>query len=70
MQVIIDRFEGEFAVCEKDNGEMINIKTTKLPLDVKALDVITINGDKYKINIEETKRRKKEIKEGTKEIWK
>jgi hypothetical protein len=31
MKVIIDRFEENFAVCEKESGEMINIEVTKLP---------------------------------------
>ena len=26
MKVIVDRFEGEYAVCEKENLDMINIE--------------------------------------------
>ncbi len=44
MKVIIDRFEGKYAVCEKKNLEMIDIEIDKLPKEVKEGDVLIIEG--------------------------
>jgi hypothetical protein len=35
MKVTIDRFEGDFAVCEKPDRTMINIKKDKFPVKLK-----------------------------------
>ena len=35
--LIIDRFEGEFAVCENEKSEMINIERSKLPREAKKV---------------------------------
>ena len=31
--IVIDRFEGDFVVCEKANKEMVNIERSKVPLE-------------------------------------
>lgn len=69
MKVIIDRFEGNYAVCEKDNREMLDIDRNKLPAGAKEGDVLIIAGDSIKIDKEETEKRKKEIDELTKDLW-
>lgn len=69
MKVVIDRFEGDYAVCEKENREMIDIKKDILPKEAKENDVLDIEGDKILIDIEETKKRKKDIEELTKDLW-
>ncbi len=56
MIVIIDRFEGEFAVVETENGEMVNIPEILVP-DAREGDAVRIEIDR-----EETVRRKDEIK--------
>jgi len=40
MRLIVDRFEGDFAVCENENKEMINVCRSELPADVKEGDVL------------------------------
>jgi len=40
MKVIVDRFEGKYAVCEKEGNVMINIEKSQLPKGVKEGDVI------------------------------
>ena len=55
MQVIIDRFEGDYVVVEIKRGDLSIIPRELLP-DAKEKDVIDIN-----INEEETKKRKEEI---------
>lgn len=69
MKVIIDRFEGEYAVCEKKNREMIDIKRETIPEQAKEGDVLDIQGDKITIDVMETEKRKKEIEELTKDLW-
>jgi hypothetical protein len=69
VKVVIDRFEGDYAVCEKENREMIDIKKNILPNEAKENDVLDIEGDKIIIDIEETKKRKKDIEELTKDLW-
>lgn len=71
MQVMsIDRFEGEYAVCELENGRMINIEKSKFTYPITEGDIINIeleyaNGDISNIKIyeknEEEKQRRLEI---------
>lgn len=45
MKIIIDRFEGELAVVELPNGNIINCPKAMLPDDVKEGDIISIVVD-------------------------
>lgn len=59
--IIIDRLEGEFAVCEF-NSEVTNIKRIELPQNVKEGDVLIKGSDgKYYVDTAETKKRKEKI---------
>ena len=55
MQVIIDRFEGDYAVVELPNKDMIDVPKVLFP-HAKQGDVIDVI-----INKKETKKRKKKI---------
>jgi len=70
MKVIIDRFEGEFAVCEKEDRKMLDIERHKIPSSAKEGDVLDISNDRITIDSEETEKRKKEIEELTMDLWK
>ncbi|MDF2503436.1 DUF3006 domain-containing protein [Clostridium sp.] len=70
MKVVVDRFEGKYAVCEKNDRTMVNIKRSKLPKELKEGDVLQIEGEIISIDLAETLKRKAEIKELTKDIWK
>lgn len=61
MRVTVDRFEGDYAVCERDDRKMMNIEKMKLPKGVREGDVLVLDGPKIFIDEEETKRRKEEI---------
>jgi len=64
-KVIIDRFEGDFAVCEDEDRKMINIEKSRLPKDAKEGTVLIIMGDKeddIKVDYAETQARKSRIK--------
>ena len=68
--LVIDRFEGEFVVCESIKGDkVINIKKEKLPVNVKEGNVLKYDGNRYVIDFKSTKLRKKNIKEITKNLW-
>lgn len=69
MKVIIDRFEGIYAVCEKEDRTMMDIKRIKLPYGAKEGDVLDIGNDEISIDIKETENRKKEIEDITKDLW-
>lgn len=69
MQVIIDRFEGSFAVCEDENRKMINIEKAKLPKEAKEGSVLIIYGDKIEIDHIETENRKDRIKKMMDSLW-
>lgn len=70
MNVIIDRFEGNYAVCEKDDRTIINIEMDRMPLGVKERDVLLVEVDKITLDKEATINRKKQIEELTKDLWK
>ncbi|OAA82862.1 DUF3006 domain-containing protein [Clostridium ljungdahlii] len=69
MKVIIDRFEGPYAVCEKEDKTMMDIKRINLPIEAKEGYVLDVNGDEITIDLEETQNRKKHMEYITKDMW-
>ncbi|MBW9146613.1 DUF3006 domain-containing protein [Clostridium sp. CM027] len=69
MKIIIDRFEGLYAVCEKEDRTMIDIKRITLPSQAKEGDVLIINNNTITIDINETEKRRKEIQKLTEDLW-
>ena len=60
--LIIDRFEGEFAVVENtDTEEMLLIKKELIDNDVRESDVIVLLEEKYHTDIEATKKRRADV---------
>ena len=57
MKVIIDRFEGDYAVVEIDKGNFVNLPKELVP-NAKEGDVIIIRVDH-----EETNKRKEHVKD-------
>jgi hypothetical protein len=70
MQVVIDRFEGSLAVCEKPDRTMINIPRNKLPAGAKEGDVLVIEGDTIRIDEADTAKRRKKASDLLNELWK
>lgn len=59
----IDRFEGDFAICENlSNNKIINIKKDLLPPNAKEGDIIKYENNQYIIDIEKTTKKQEEIK--------
>ena len=69
MKLIIDRFEGIYAICEKEDQSMINIEKDKLPSNVKEGDVIIFEDGFYKIDDNATNGRKKRIEKLMDDLW-
>ncbi|NMA66279.1 MAG: DUF3006 domain-containing protein [Clostridiaceae bacterium] len=69
MRLIIDRFEGDYAICETENKGMINIERSNLPCEAKEGDVIIKALDGYKIDKDETNKRKARINELMDDLW-
>lgn len=57
----IDRFEGDFAVCENEKGKFVDIPLKKIPVTAKESDVIIYTTDGFVVDEDETIRRKKEF---------
>ncbi len=59
----IDRFEGNFAVCENlETGEIINIEKSLLPENIKEGSILKYENSIYTLDINETKLRQENIK--------
>lgn len=69
MKVIIDRFEGSYVVCEKEDRTMIEIKSIDLPSEAKEGDVLVIDNNMITIDIEETEKRHRDIQILTEDLW-
>ena len=75
MYYTVDRIEGDdidggkIAVLEPDDGEVINIKLKDLPSEVKEGDILKFEKSVYTIDMERTKRSKKDIDERFKKLF-
>lgn len=70
MALIIDRFEGDYAVVEVDGEKTIDIPRYKLPAEAKEGDVLAVNNDIFSLDTEETKRIKDEAEKLMSDLWK
>ena len=68
--IIIDRMEGNYAICEKEDRTMVNIKIQELPKEAKEGDCIKRIQGKYVIDEEKTLQLKKEISRMMEDMWK
>lgn len=49
--LVVDRFEGNLAICEnRENKEMLNVEISKLPDGVKEGDVLRFKNNKYELD--------------------
>jgi hypothetical protein len=65
----IDRFEGEFAILEWEGRNIENIAKELLPSTAKEGDIIEFENGGYKVNLAETMKRKKELKQLSEGLW-
>ncbi len=70
MYYTIDRFEGDFAVCEnRQTGEFVNIRKSEIPECAKEGDILLYENEKYVIDIQTTETVKNRIKEKMDRLW-
>ena len=61
-KLIIDRFEGTYAICEDQEKKMFAISLNELPQGAKPGDVLQISGaGELSVDQEETPRRRKKM---------
>ncbi len=64
MKVIIDRFEGEYAVVELEDRTMVNMPRRLVPENAREGDVLNIE-----IDMDSTRERKERINRLMDELW-
>jgi hypothetical protein len=57
MKLTIDRFEGGFAVCEKEDRTALYVSRRELPIDAKGGDVFIVGDDNTEIETAKTAQR-------------
>ncbi len=63
-RLVIDRFEGKYAICEDSEQKYFAIETTELPADASEGCVLLISEEgELRLDTEETERRRKEMAE-------
>lgn len=69
MKVVIDRFEENYAVCEKEDRTMINLKRSLIPKGAKEKDILILEDGRIFIDKDGTRKRKNEISDLMKDMW-
>ncbi|ARP44588.1 MULTISPECIES: DUF3006 domain-containing protein [Anoxybacillaceae] len=69
MKYIIDRFEGDLAVCEAEDGKMVDIEKSNLPKNAEVGDVIILENGHFRVDKEDTDKRRKEIEDLMNELF-
>lgn len=69
-KVVIDRFEGNYAVCEDEDRNILEINRKEIPKTAKDGDVLIINQGVIEIDGQETLDRRKSIKELQEKLFK
>jgi len=67
---VIDRFEGELAVLEFEDGTHETIKKQQLPQGVVEGDAVLIDGESITIDKTETKRLRDDVEKLMNELFK
>ena len=68
--MIVDRFEGDFAIVEIELGKYVNIERNKLPQNTKEQDCIFLMDGVYVLDEAETKRVRENNLKLQNSLWK
>ena len=69
-ELVVDRFEGNFAVCEdRKTKEMYNIDKSELPDDIKEGSILKFENGKYVIDKIEEQETADRIKDKMDNLW-
>jgi hypothetical protein len=69
MKVAVDKFEGDFVICRKEDHSILNINRRDVPIEAKEGDVLNIDGDTVTIDIVETSKRKEMARLLAVNVW-
>ena len=69
MKYIVDRIEGEYAVCEADDQSIVDFLLNELPANTKEGDHLVLENGVYKL-IPADQERKDHIKNLMDDLWK
>ncbi len=61
MYISVDRFEGNFAICEREDFKIIKILKNQLPSNVREGDILNIDENVCVVDGGETLRKKRDI---------
>lgn len=67
--LVIDRFEGDFAICEEAGGEIRDIPRDRIRGKATEGDVLCRKGGWYEVDRAATEARRKEIEDLTRGFW-
>ncbi|WP_283607389.1 DUF3006 domain-containing protein [Faecalispora anaeroviscerum] len=68
--LIVDRFEGMYAICEDAEKKFFAIELSELPKEVREGDVLEINEDGIlSVNAEKTAERRSQIGRKQDSLW-
>jgi len=69
-KLVIDRFEGKYAICEDGDQKYFAIETAELPEGAKEGCVVVISEEgELSLDLEETERRRQRIAEKQRVIF-
>ena len=66
---IIDRVEGNYAIIEKENGDMYKISIKNIKGNFNEGDILIIKDEYFEIDKKLTLNRKNEINNSMKNMW-
>lgn len=69
MKVIIDRFEGEYALCENEDKVIISVPKSHIPKEAREGSILEINHGKYTLSEDEQTSREEHIKTLMEDLW-
>lgn len=69
MKYIIDRFVDDYAVCEDENKQMVNIPIKELPANIKEGDCLIYENGVYTVDSNWADARKKRIRDKMDDIF-
>jgi hypothetical protein len=67
--LVVDRFEGGFAVCEQEGGSMVDVERKLLPDDTTEGDVVRVESGVYVIDSAATTERRNRIASLVRDLW-
>lgn len=71
MKYIIDRIEDNIVICENQETKKIEqFNKEQFPNNIKEGDIVYLEENKFKVNLNETDKKKKEIEELMKKLMK